>query len=168
MINGIKVSLDEILFSRDRRVEIQNKFILLYKKPVISFTMNIAGNVKNNNDIKRVFEIGVSKIDYFLKKNDFKILDKFLICENTGNEYIISVDCDDALKLKEMMIEIEEQNPTARLFDIDVIDINSKKLSRENKRKCLICNNIAQECARAQLHSIEEVHFKILELLNLI
>lgn len=46
---------------------------------------------------------------------------------------------------------IEEKFPAARLFDMDVIG-DKGKLSRANRRKCLICSRPAVECARSRAH----------------
>ena len=53
-MQGIEVGIDEVLNCREKRVAIQNEMIRKYKKPVISFTMNIPGPIKTNNEIKRL------------------------------------------------------------------------------------------------------------------
>ena len=49
---------------------------------------------------------------------------------------------------------------------MDVIDINFEKLSRKSFRKCLICEEQAQECGRSRKHSIEELQNKVEEILS--
>jgi len=53
-MQGIEVGIDEVLLSREKRVTIQNEMIKKYKLPIISFTMNIPGPIKTNNEIKKV------------------------------------------------------------------------------------------------------------------
>ena len=48
-MQGIEVGIDEVLLSREKRVAIQNEMIKKYRKPIISFTMNIPGPIKTNN-----------------------------------------------------------------------------------------------------------------------
>ena len=49
---------------------------------------------------------------------------------------------------------------------MDVIDVNFEKLSRKSFRKCLICEEQAQECGRSRKHSIEELQNKVEEILK--
>ena len=70
-MQGIEVGIDEILNCREKRVAIQNEMIKKYNKPVISFTMNIPGPIKTNNEIKKAFDIGKNLILENLKKNNY-------------------------------------------------------------------------------------------------
>ena len=74
-MQGIEVGIDEILNCREKRVVIQNAMIRKYKKPVISFTMNIPGPIKTNNEIKKAFDIGKNLILEKLKENNIEILE---------------------------------------------------------------------------------------------
>ena len=71
-MQGIEVGIDEILNCREKRVAIQNDMIKKYNKPVISFTMNIPGPIKTNNEIKKTFDIGKNLILEKLKENNIK------------------------------------------------------------------------------------------------
>ena len=164
-MQGIKVGIDEILNCREKRVAIQNEMIKKYNKPVISFTMNIPGPIKTNNEIKKAFDIGKNLILEKLKENNIEILEIQELNENTGNELFISVN-SLAKKIKNITVSIEEASELGRLFDMDVIDINFEKLSRESFRKCLICEEQAQECGRSRKHSVEELQNKVEKILS--
>ena len=164
-MQSIEVGIDEILNCREKRVVIQNEMIRKYRKPIISFTMNIPGPIKTNNEIKKAFDIGKNLILENLKENNIKVLEIQELNENTGNELFISVN-SLAEKIKNMTVAIEESCELGRLFDIDVIDINFEKLSRKSFRKCLICEAQAQECGRSRKHSIEELQNKVEEILS--
>ena len=164
-MQGIEVGIEEILDCREKRVTIQNEMIKKYNKPVISFTMNIPGPIKTNNEIKKAFDIGKNLILENLKENNIKVLEIQELNENTGNELFISVN-SLAEKTKNMTVAIEESCELGRLFDIDVIDINFEKLSRKSFRKCLICEEQAQECGRSRKHSVKELQDKIEEILS--
>ena len=164
-MQGIEVEIDEILDCREKRVAIQNEMIKKYNKPVISFTMNIPGPIKTNNEIKKAFDIGKKLILEKLKENNIEILEKEELNVNTGNELFISVN-SSAEKIKNITVAIEESCELGRLFDIDVIDVNFEKLSRKSFRKCLICEAQAQECGRSRKHSVEELQDKIEEILS--
>ena len=164
-MQGIEVGIEEILDCREKRVAIQNKMIKKYNKPVISFTMNIPGPIKVNNKIKKAFDIGKNLILENLKENNIKVLEIQELNENTGNELFISIN-SLAEKIKNITVAIEESCELGRLFDIDVIDINFEKLSRKSFRKCLICEEQAQECGRSRKHSVKELQDKVEEILS--
>ena len=164
-MQGIEVGIDEILDCREKRVAIQNEMIKKYNKPIISFTMNIPGPIKTNNEIKKAFDIGKNLILENLNKNNIEILEIQELNENTGNELFISVN-SLAEKIKNITVSIEEASELGRLFDMDVIDINFEKLSRKSFRKCLICEAQAQECGRSQKHSMEELQNKVEKILS--
>ncbi|WP_335993832.1 citrate lyase holo-[acyl-carrier protein] synthase [Fusobacterium polymorphum] len=164
-MQGIEVGIDEILDCREKRVAIQNEMIKKYNKPVISFTMNIPGPIKTNNEIKKAFDIGKKLILEKLKENNIEILEKKELNVNTGNELFISVN-SSAEKIKNITVAIEESCELGRLFDIDVIDVNFEKLSRKSFRKCLICEEQSQECSRSRKHSVKELQDKIEEILS--
>lgn len=164
-MQGIEVGIDEVLSSREKRVAIQNEMIKKYKRPIISFTMNIPGPIKTNNEIKKAFDIGKNMILEKLKENNIEILEIQEIDENTGNELFISIN-SLAEKIKDITVVIEESCELGRLFDIDVIDINFEKLSRKSFRKCLICEEQAQECGRSRKHSVKDLQNKVEEILK--
>ena len=164
-MQGIEVEIDEILICREKRVAIQNEMIKKYRNPVISFTMNIPGPIKTNDVIKKAFDIGKNLILEKLKENNTAILEIQELNENTGNELFISTNLL-AEKIKNITVVIEESSELGRLFDIDVIDINFEKLSRKSFRKCLICEEQAQECGRSRKHSVEELQNKVEEILS--
>lgn len=169
-MNGEDVSLDMMLECRERRAHIQAEFIKIYGCPVISFTMNIPGPVKTNAEIKKAFEIGKNILLERLKNfkiNEIKINDIREFHEITGDELILSVTANAEI-LKNITVQIEEDEniKEARLFDMDVIDINYQKLSRPAFRKCLICDRPAQVCARSRAHSISEMQKAVERLLS--
>ena len=55
-MNGINVTITDMMNCRDRRVSIQNELISKYDKPVLSFCMNIPGPVKTNEQIRKTFD----------------------------------------------------------------------------------------------------------------
>ncbi len=57
-MQGQEVTITDMMFCRDRRVQIQNEFIEKYQKPVISFCMNIPGPIKTTPLIRKGFEAG--------------------------------------------------------------------------------------------------------------
>ena len=163
------VSLMEVLVARDRRAMRQSELIDEFQKPIISFTMNIAGPVKNNPDIKRGFELGKEMVDRELLVSEFNCLHFEEISGPTGNEAFYVIDADP-LEIKSITTAIEDETPLGRLFDLDVINVEKRKIDRKELglegRKCLICENSAKECARSRTHSVEELQKKTSEILK--
>lgn len=164
-MEGTEVVLADMLFCREQRVNIQNQFIHSYRCPVLSFCMNIPGPVKTGRQIRRAFEQGKEALLTALSAQNIVIHDRKEIHEKTGDELIMAVHCHAAV-LKEIAWNIEETHKFGRLFDMDVIDVDGKKLSRNTFRKCLICDCQAQECARIRKHSIKEMQDRIEEMLS--
>ena len=156
-MEGQEVVLTDMLACRERRVNTQNAYIQKYQCPVISFCMNIPGPIKTNADITRVFHSGVHEIQQYLGNTHIAVLDSVEYNEKTGNELILAVDCKDSKRIKDAMTSIEETHPIGRLFDIDVLDPDGNKMSRNTFRKCFICNCQAQECASRRRHSVPEM-----------
>ena len=57
-----EVTLEQILASREARAKKQSELLKNYNLPVVSFTMNIAGPVKNSPLIERSFSFGFNRI----------------------------------------------------------------------------------------------------------
>lgn len=153
-------SILDILNARDKRVEVQKELISKFKKPLISFTLNIAGNIKRSFLYDIIFEEGLQSI---LLNVEDEIIYKKVEKEMAGCIAFIVVNCDVKI-LKKRMVEIENSRPSSRLFDIDVIQIDGVPISRGDlllpSRKCIICNKDYLECRRSGNHSLENVILK--------
>ena len=157
MLHGETVILTDMLECRERRARKQDEYREKYHTTIISFCMNISGPIKTNEDITKVFHSGVHDILQYLEDNHIAILESVEHNEKTGNELILAVDCKDSKRIKDATTHIEETHPIGRLFDIDVLDPNGNKMSRNTFRKCFICNCQAQECASRRRHSVPEM-----------
>lgn len=147
----MEVSLQDILNAREARAEKQKALLEEHKKPLLCFTMNVPGPEKYSPEISVGFQVGHQMICDALRG---RILYKELHRENTGCEGYYIVDLP-ATELKQLAVEIEETPSIGRLFDMDVLDIDGKKLSRETPRKCLLCDNDAAVCARSRAHGLD-------------
>ena len=61
---------------------------------------------------------------------------------------------------------MKESHPLGRLFDMDVLGPDGRKLSRMRYRKCLICGRQAQECSRSRTHTVREMQDAVDLMLN--
>ena len=73
-MNGINVTITDMMNCRDRRVSIQNELISKYDKPVLSFCMNIPGPVKTNELIRKAFDSGKAELLKALSAHNITIL----------------------------------------------------------------------------------------------
>ena len=164
-MEGQEVTITDMMYCRDRRVQIQNEFIEKYQNPVISFCMNIPGPIKTTPLIRKGFGSGKDALLASLEKENLEVLESRIFDDITGPEMLLCVSAS-AEKIKDLTTQIEENHPYGRLFDMDVIGTDGPKLSRPSYRKCLICDCQAQECARSRKHTITEMQDKIEEILS--
>lgn len=164
-MNGTEINLEEMLVFREKRVSLQQKLINDWQMPVVSFSMNIPGPIKTNRQIRRAFSLG--KQELFEKLRQAHLITGYAveIHENCGDELIVSVS-GSAEEIKDITVQIEENSPLGRLYDMDVINTDGTKLSRPVYRKCLICEKQAQECARSRTHTVKELQNAVDELLR--
>lgn len=151
-----EVSLSMMLECRENRARTQRELISTYDKPVVSFTMNIAGPIKTSYLIERGFSIGTERLlgSFFCQKA--QVLQKKIDFLPTGPEGFFVIDLSPS-KLKAICEEIENQDSLGRLFDIDVIGPDGKKLERKEDRHCLLCDRPAKECSSRRVHTVSEL-----------
>ena len=164
-MTGNEITLSQMLARREQRASAQNSFLARYHSPLVSFTMNIPGPVKTNDSIRRAFDIGQILILEGLARLGAKILAVSEIHEDTGDELLLAVNADPEI-IKDMAEAIEDSSPLGRLFDIDIIGSNGRKLSRKDFRKCIICGKQAQDCARSRAHSVSDLQRAVNRLLS--
>ncbi|MCL2617057.1 MAG: citrate lyase holo-[acyl-carrier protein] synthase, partial [Defluviitaleaceae bacterium] len=156
----MNVTVYDMMDARDRRVKLQHETLAKHNCPIVSYTLNIAGNIKRFAHADRCFYEGKLEVEELLHRESYTILESALTEAKTGIECIWAVDAD-ALRLKHILSAIEESHPLGRLFDIDVISGNGTKVSRHElglpERACLVCGSIGKACARSRAHPFSEV-----------
>jgi len=153
-----EITLTEMLEAREKRALVQNKLIEKYGCPIICFTMNIPGPLKNSPLIERAFREGLAALGHRLPKSTL------LHCETesipTGCTAFYAVDMD-VLELKKICTAIEDSCELGRLFDMDVIDKNGNKLERNEvdgkDRGCIVCGAPGRGCASRRIHNAQEL-----------
>lgn len=158
-----EVTLNQILKAREERAEKQASILQRFLYPLISFTMNIAGPVKTSPVIERAFFEGVRLLKENLPKGSIVYQDVKI--KLTGCEAIFSVNID-AANLKDICTNIEDSFSIGRLFDMDVIDINGRKLERKNIRGCFVCDAPGRACAAGRVHSVNELQAATKEIIE--
>ena len=142
-----------MLLARDQRALRQAALLSRYGRPVISFTMNIAGPVKDSPLIRYAFRSGLRQLEALPCAQ----LCREVIFEPTGPEALLVYETQDARLLKAFCIRLESEGEAGRLFDLDVLDANGEKLSRETGRTCLVCGGPVSVCSRSRAHGLEAI-----------
>ena len=144
------VSLVQMLDARERRVRHQQELLAQYRKPLICFTMNICGPVKDSPLIRRGFGRGRQLLRQQFLRAKLTPLHQDAVREVTGCEAFYVLDADP-LTIKKFTTDIEDATPLGRLFDMDVIRPDGLKVDREELnlegRRCLICGGCAAAAA---------------------
>jgi len=159
-MNGTFVSIADVLSARENRAEKQKMLLNKYNLPLVSFTMNIAGEIKRSSLIDLAFKAGCEALENALGAP----VEKLVTDENTGIEaiYVYRRSAED---LKAVCVELES-TPVGRLYDMDVINADGTKLSRGEMRKCIVCGNAVTLCSRSRAHGLDTIKAKTQELLN--
>ncbi len=125
-----KVTLIELLDSREQRVWHQQELLNKYGGVLVSVTLNIPGEIKDKPEYRRVMEWGMNRLTDALQENfDGCINHSEIRFLKTGAEGYIVV-CNNegvdefARKIKAIAINIEDSadnRGAGRLLDIDVL-----------------------------------------------
>ncbi|WED23958.1 citrate lyase holo-[acyl-carrier protein] synthase [Vibrio sp. JC009] len=170
MYSGPKVTLNQVLASRERRANRQKEWVEAHSLPLISFTINMMGEVKRNEISRVAFDQGYQTILDVCRIQDIPVVGIEKFSSDTGVELLIAAGKKDAEYVKRAMVSIEDEHPLGRLFDIDVLDDNCIAVSRDNlelpRRKCLVCDNEAKVCARSRAHQLSELKDKMSEMIH--
>lgn len=153
MINlrvGEPVILEDLLDKKELRAhEIQRLQSEHPEAVVLSYKLNMMGPIKNNESIQWIFQQG---LDQLPPKPLYTKIEMDLV---TGPEALFVYD-QERINFKKNMIQIEEQHPLGRLFDLDV-NLVKRTDFQAQARKCLICEDDAVVCGRSRKHSIDEL-----------
>ena len=158
----MKISLDQLLASRDRRWHRQQE--LLRERPdetLLCLTVIMPGAVKRNRFSLVVAQAATEAMRVAFADSITWMEERDL---ETGFE-AYAFTTHPLLDAKRMACHIEEEHPLGRLFDLDVIDTTGTPVSRSaigaEPRRCLLCQQEARFCMRNHTHSREELQARI-------
>ena len=151
-----EASLSDVLAARELRVQRQAEMLQKDKKPLVCFTLNIAGPVKISADTEYAFRVGSDRLLEGLKTVGLRVLSREDISSAAGYGLLLSVD-GEAQRIKELCTCLEDLDDLGRLFDMDVIAEDGQKLSREKERCCLVCGQPGRGCASRRVHPVEQL-----------
>lgn len=154
----MEVTLEQMLAAREERAFRQFSLARKWGLPLISFSMNIPGPVKDSPLIRRGFDAGCAALDHRLPKNVIK--HREIIPAVTGCEAVYVLDMEP-IRVKSITTSIEDNHGLGRLFDMDVISPDLNKLDREavggKSRDCIVCGAPGRGCASRRVHSVAEL-----------
>jgi holo-ACP synthase CitX len=155
---NLRIGLTQMLAAREDRVTRQRIWLQRYGGSLISFCINMPGEIKDNAEAHQLQAAGVRAVQQALKAQGWPVTAHAVWRAITGPEAFWSVPIA-AQRLKSAMIQLEQQHPLGRLFDLDVLDSDGRSLSRREfdlaPRRCLICDELAAACGRSRRHSSE-------------
>ncbi len=150
----------EILESREMRHEKQNLMIDRFKMTLVSFTLNIPGEVKASPEYRRVFETGMHEFLKRINRERMQLINKEIVIKDTGYEAYCIIDAS-ALKVKSVTSDLEEEHKLGRIFDFDVINDQYETIRRADigmkQRVCVICGDNTAVCRRLNRHFASQV-----------
>ena len=162
---GASQTIADMLAARDQRVAYQQKLMAANPQATIAaIKLNIPGPIKNNDALRRLFLAGTQRFEAQLST--------YTVAADwnhpAGNERFLILDTDFATS-KRTAVAFEEQDPLGRLYDIDILQAGSQRaMSRTDlglpKRRCLLCDREAKDCARSRRHSVAELQQKIADM----
>ena len=152
--------MEELLKVKEDRYNKQRDILIENDGSLISLTLNIPGEIKRNDLYTEFHFEAIEILKEKLKSENLQVLYEEYISLAEGVEWLGLVN-KDAVELKKMMIEIEEEREANRILDIDVFDENHNSIDRSKlglaNRKCLICKGDSKLCIRARKHTYEEL-----------
>lgn len=166
VFKGPIISLEQVLDSRTQRAVRQQKLLQEGVPCLISFTLNIPGDIKQFPLARAAFQEGSILLNQAFGRY---VLKEEAIDEPTGSEMLLAVDADPA-EIKKKTVAMEDDHPLGRLFDMDVLCPDGSSLSRTElgtpQRTCLLCGNSAKVCGRSRAHTLNELRQAIASLLE--
>lgn len=158
-----EVTLTDMLNAREARALRQRELLAETGLPLVSFTLNIAGPVKNGPLLRRAFREGLRRLEDALAARRMPLRRRELIDRHTGCEALLAVEAP-AEDIKRICVRLEDGDALGRLFDMDVLSPAGDKLDRAElgcpPRPCLICGGDGKACASRRLHPVAELQAK--------
>ncbi len=158
-----EVTLADMLDAREGRALRQRELLAETGLPLVSFTLNIAGPVKNGPLLRRAFREGLRRLEDALAARRMPLRRRELIDRHTGCEALLAVEAPPEA-VKQICVRLEDADALGRLFDMDVLSPAGDKLDRAElgfpPRPCLICSGDGKACASRRLHPVPELQAK--------
>lgn len=158
-----------ILEAREKRWKKKIRLAGKFNGTVICIRLNIPGPDKARDIFVQFHENLTAEFLELFSRTGADILFSEKTVTADGPEYLM-VCSFDAVRIKRMAIEFEDNCYGGRLADIDVMDSDSRPLSRESlgiaPRKCLLCKNPARDCIVLGSHDLSDVMNEVMRIIR--
>ena len=158
--SGVGIGLEQMLAAREQRAARQADALARFDKPVVCMTVVMPGPVKNSWLSRRLLAEALQEVGAASDTRGWRLPSREVLWLKTGPEALYVVDVNARI-LKTVMVELEDDHPLGRLWDLDVIAPRQGGLSRRYlglpARRCLICERPAHVCSRSRAHPLEEL-----------
>lgn len=156
---------NEILLVREERESRRSRTAINLNQTLIQLTLNLPGPDKAPSGSGELFHWGVQQILATMASAEI---------DTEGHDVLgpwaLIVTSENATRIKQQAIVLENSIPAGRLLDIDVYSQDGVQVSRRDiespSRPCLICENSAVDCIRNQTHNPAQLRASIDELLS--
>lgn len=157
---GTPITLQDMLAAREARVARRQRALARFNWPSVTLSLVTPGAIKLSPASMDVAQAAEAALQARFTELGWACETTFSEPLLTGPEAIIAVNTD-AHALKTETVALEETHRLGRLWDLDVHAADGTDLSRRDvglqKRRCLLCDQPAHACTRAQAHSLEEL-----------
>ena len=126
----------------------------------LSFSLNIPGYPKTNNDITAFFDSVLAQLKIFLSANRIEIITEYYQTDEVGNIFISSIksSCLSIQNIKQLCETFEERHELGRLIDIDITDSDGKYISSGKNKLCYYCGSFsALDCMLSKRHEYADL-----------
>lgn len=168
VFTGQAVSLEHILALREARATTMQ--VLLDKHSgatVVCLKLNIPGALKRSQVLDQVFHTGVTAWEALAEAQGMSLTRAGVAYEPAGTTYYgVVAPTIPSLAVKQALITLENSHPLGRLFDFDTTPALSRTVLGYPSRGCLLCDQPAVLCTRAQTHSMAELQAWIITLIS--
>ena len=158
--SGDPISLAQMLNRREARCAMQQNLLSRFGRALVQLTLVNPGPVKDTAQARFVFDQGLAALQQALTDGGLAVLAQDGGHFVTGPEILMVIDAEPLL-IKHITLQIEEQHPLGRLWDVDVIDVTGASVSRQQlnrpPRLCLLCGQPAHACARSGAHALPDL-----------
>lgn len=155
-----EITLQAVLEAKEQLAFLQAELRQRHRLPLVSFTTNIPGPVKDSPVIQRLLRRAVDAFRDAAPARGFEIREERFVYRATGPAAVLAVR-GEAVQLKQAGIGIEQAGFFSRLLDIDVFDATGRQISRsllgQPERTCFLCSEPAVLCRRSGKHNPAEL-----------
>lgn len=140
---------NNILEAREKRAKLINS-LAEQNKVIVSLKANIPGNNKSSYLAYLIIN------SFSFNQLELEIIKKHFFESEDGPFYLLEINSIDLHEIKAKLIAFENKWPLGRFIDLD-LHTQTKQISRQRKRKCFFCDDLAINCIKNNRHSVKEV-----------